>query len=403
MSSETFIPAKVQEMTETPSPASTRPEPARPQWGLSRFWWAVLTFWIVISLAAGLETALLQAVTREEAFLSILSRLAPWLFMTALIIPLSSKYALDRVNWRRSLWVYLAAFAASLGVVALFTYFGPPPLVLAGQKSANLAKLAIDPRTQIFVILTRLTYQVPTFWGLVAVAQAVRFYEREDARKLHEAELRGQLTQARLQALQLQLNPHFLFNTLNSIASLVHDNPATAEQMIEALGELLRIATTTQRQQVTLREELHFLDLYLLIERIRFGDRLRIETDINESVLDDLVPVLILQPLAENAIKHGVETRVGPSVIQLGVHLAGAGHFLRLEVSNSGPVLNTPLGKNQERIGLTNTRDRLLTMFGSQASFELHPREQGGFVARLLIPRAAAATQAGRPQPEATV
>jgi LytS/YehU family sensor histidine kinase len=120
-------------------------------------------------------------------------------------------------------------------------------------------------------------------------------------------------------------------------------------------------------------------------------------------VLDELVPVLILQPLAENAIKHGVETRVGPSVIQLGVHLAGAGHFLRLEVSNSGPVLNTPLGKNQERIGLTNTRDRLLTMFGSQASFELHPREQGGFVARLLIPRAAAATQAGRPQPEVTV
>jgi sensor histidine kinase YesM len=250
-------------------------------------------------------------------------------------------------------------------------------------------------------MLTRLTYQVPTFWGLVAVAQAVRFYEREDSRKLQEAELRAELTQARLQALQLQINPHFLFNTLNSIASLVHDHPAIAEQMIEALGELLRIATTTQRQQVTMREELHFLDQYLLIERIRFGDRLRIKTDIHEAVLDDLVPVLILQPLVENAIKHGVETQEGPSDIQVGVHSAGAGYFLRLEVSNSGPVLTAPYGKIRERIGLSNTRDRLLTMFGSQASVELHPREEGGFVARLLIPRAAAA-QASRPQPEVT-
>ena len=391
MNSEPSLNAGRQAMGGFPNPAGTRLKPERPRWGLSRFWWAVLTFWLVVSLAAGLETTLLQTVSREEALLEIVSRLAPWLFMTGLIIPISSKYTLDRANWRRSIWIYLAAFAASLGVVALFTYFGPPPPLLRSHTPASFARFSGDSRSLAFFILTRLTYQVPTFWGLVAVAHAVRFYEREDTRELREAELRAQLIQARLQALQSQLNPHFLFNTLNSIASLVQDNPATAERMIEALGDLLRAATTTHRQQATLREELHFLDQYLLIERIRFGDRLRIEMEINEAVLGELVPVLILQPLVENAIKHGVETHVGPSLIRIAVQSAGAGNFLRLEVSNSGPVLNPPAGSLKERVGLSNTRARLQTMFGQQATLELHPRPEGGFVARMLIPRPAAA------------
>jgi sensor histidine kinase YesM len=201
--------------------------------------------------------------------------------------------------------------------------------------------------------------------------------------------------------LQLQLNPHFLFNTLNSIASLVQDNPATAEQMIEALGDLLRVATSTQRQRVAMREELHFLDQYLLIERIRFGDRLRIETEVNETVLNDPVPVLILQPLVENAIKHGVEKQLGPSFIRIAVQPAGGGYFLRLEVSNSGAASPAHGGKIEERIGLSNTRARLQAMFGSQASLELHPQPQGGFVARMLIPRPNAGAPAARPEPEA--
>jgi hypothetical protein len=320
-----------------------------------------------------------------------------------LIIRISGKYTLDRANWRRAIWVYLAAFVLSLGVVAVFTYFGPPPLSLASRSPAGLAQFAGDSRSMTFFVLTRMTYQTPTFWGLVAVAHAMRFHEREHSRKLGQAEMATQLVQARLQALQSQLNPHFLFNTLNSIASLVQDNPATAEQMIEALGDLLRVATTTHRQQVTVREELHFLDQYLLIERIRFGDRLRIETEINAAVLEEVVPVLILQPLVENAIKHGVETQAGPSVIRIAVQSAGAGYFLRLEVSNSGPVLPPPGGRIKERVGLSNTRARLQAMFGEQASLELHPRQQGGFLARVLIPRVAAAPDATRPQLETAV
>jgi sensor histidine kinase YesM len=202
------------------------------------------------------------------------------------------------------------------------------------------------------------------------------------------------LVQARLHALQLQLNPHFLFNTLNSIASLVHDQPDIAEQMIEALGDLLRVATGTERQKITVRDELHFLDQYLLIQRIRFGDRLRTETYIDEAMLEDLVPMLILQPLAENAIKHSIETHMGASVIQIAVQAAGGGHFLRLEIINSGSAAASVGRKIEERIGLSNTRARIQAMFGEQASLELHPRPEGGFIARILIPR-----PAGSPPP----
>lgn len=377
---------------------SARRKPARGIWGLSKFWWAVLTFWIVVSLAAGLETALFQIGSGKDALLEILSRLVPWLFMTGLIVRISLTHTLDRLNWKRSIWIYMAAFFVSMGVVALFTYMGPPPALLAGQQPVEIARIVSDPRSTTFRIFMRMTYQIPTFWGLVAVAHAVRFYEREDFRKLREAELRTQLVQARLQALQLQLNPHFLFNTLNSIASLVQDNPAAAEQMIEALGDLLRIATSTHRQQVTVREELHFLDQYLLIERIRFGDQLRIETHISEAMLEDSVPVLILQPLVENAIKHGVGVQTGSSVIEISVQPAGDGHFLRLEVSNSGPVSKPPSGKIEERIGLSNTRGRLQAMFGPKASLELHPRPEGGFVARVLIPRPMGLPSQAQPQ-----
>ena len=376
-----------------------RPNAPRKIWGLSRLWWAILTFWIVVAFATGLETTVLATGTPREVIQVVLGRLGPWLFMTGLIIRLSTKYTLDAANWRRVIWVYLGAFVISMGMVALFSYFGPPPLLLGRRGADGLGVFANDPRSLTFLILTRMTLQAPTFLGLVAVAHAVRFYERDDARKLEEAELRAQLVQARLQALQLQLNPHFLFNTLNSIASLVQDNPATAESMIEALGELLRVTTSTRQQKVTVREELHFLDQYLLIQHMRFGERLMIEKQVDPAVLEDQVPVLILQPLVENAIKHGVQIRAEASRIKISVQPVGEGHFLRLEITNSGPVLNWAGVKIEERIGLSNTRARLQAMFGQEASLELYRRQQGGFVARILIPRSATAPLAA-PQSE---
>ncbi len=382
------LPVTATPLPETKPPAGAAGKPTNYDWGMSRFWWLVMLLWLVVSLASVLEIILLRTVSPGMALTEGMGRLIPWLVMSALIIGVSSKFPLDQANWKSSIWIYFAAFILSLAVVAAFAYFGPPPPLFSGQISTGILPWSQHSRSMLFLVLSRCTLQVPTFWGLVAVAQAIHLYERGNLRELREAELQSRLAEARLHALQLQLNPHFLFNTLNSVASLVHDEPATAEKMIEALSELLRLALgATGRQRVTLREELHFLDHYLLIEHIRFGNRLRVEIAINEAVLDDLVPALILQPLVENAVKHGVETQLAPGVVRIAAQAAGAGNFLRLEVSNNGPAFPSAAGRIEERVGLGNTRARLREMFGAEASLELHTVPAGGFIARILVPR----------------
>ena len=192
----------------------------------------------------------------------------------------------------------------------------------------------------------------------------------------------------------MQLNPHFLFNTLNSIASLVHEQPQ-AEEMIEALSDLLRLTlNASDRQEVTLREELHFLERYLLIEQIRFGERLRVEKQIDVAALDALVPILILQPLAENAIKHGIESQIAPGVIRVAAEHAGKTLLLRVKDNGRG-LATPPKGLPKEGVGLSNTRSRLKELYGGRASLELTPGKAGGFSAEIQLPWRTASERRG--------
>ena len=166
------------------------------------------------------------------------------------------------------------------------------------------------------MILELSSFQLPTYLAVLGAAHALIFSRRAKDRERRETELVSRLTQARLQALRMQLNPHFLFNTLNSIASLVYDQPRAADEMIGSLSELLRLTlSASDRQEITLREELRFLDQYLFIEQTRFGERLRIEKNIEPAALDTMVPILLLQPIVENAVKHGIESQLAPGVI----------------------------------------------------------------------------------------
>jgi two-component system, LytTR family, sensor kinase len=197
--------------------------------------------------------------------------------------------------------------------------------------------------------------------------------------------LEASLAQARLQALRMQLNPHFLFNTLNSIASLVHEQPQ-AEEMIESLSDLLRLTlSASERHEVTLREELHFLERYLLIEQIRFGQRLRVEKQIDVSALEAVVPILILQPIVENAVRHGIEAQIAPGIIR--IIAEHAGDTLVLSVEDNGCGLSS-LSKDslKEGVGLSNTRSRLKELYGGGASLELQPGKTRGFTAQIQIP-----------------
>jgi signal transduction histidine kinase len=363
--------------------AAQAAKPSR--WRFPSFWWLVSAFWLFIALALALETSLLQSARIGQALVVALVRLAPWIFLTPLIVWVASVYTLGRSTWKRSLWVHLGVCALSLGIVGCFAYFSPPSPVVVRSDGAESGRLNREPREKAFVVLRRITYQLPIFWGLVGVAHALRFYEHSKAREQREAELESRLAQARLQALRMQLNPHFLFNTLNSIASLVHEQPQ-AEAMIEALSDLLRLTlTASDRAEVTLREELNLLDRYLLIEQTRFGDRLRVEKQVEVAALEAVVPILILQPLVENAVKHGIETRIAPGLICISVQRAG--EALGLEVSDNGRGLG-PVGeeKLQEGVGLSNTRSRLKELYNGRASLELHSGKTGGFSARIQIP-----------------
>ena len=375
-----------QEIAESwPGEAARGQAAARRRWGLSSFWWLVTAFWLFVALALVLEMSLLQSANIGRALLVALVRLVPWILLTPLVVWVSSVYTLERGTWRRSLWLHLGVCVVSLGVIGVFAYVSPRLPPVSRRDSSDLDRLRLEPRENTILVLRRITYALPVFWGLVGVAHALRFYERSKDRERREVDLQARLTQARLQALRMQLNPHFLFNTLNSIASLVHDEPQ-AEAMIEALSDLLRLTLQApERQEVTVREELHFLDRYLLIEQARFGDRLCVERQIDVAAWEAWVPILILQPLVENAVKHGIETQIAPGIIRLEV--VRAGDKLHLTVTDNGRALGpADAAQFKEGVGLSNTRARLKELYGDHAGLELHALPTGGLAAEIHLP-----------------
>lgn len=219
------------------------------------------------------------------------------------------------------------------------------------------------------------------------VALVVESFRRYRTGRERAERLERHLAEARLEALQMQLQPHFLFNTLNAIASLIHSNPAQADKMVSRLGDLLRAALNhSHLHEVTLAEELAFLQKYLDIEQVRFGDRLKVHFDIDDRARDVLVPNLILQPLVENAIRHGISQRPGPGRIEITARTGADETTVDLEVCDDGVGL---LASNQagSGVGLDNTRARLEQLYGNEAfRLELEPRKGGGVRAALTIP-----------------
>ena len=227
-----------------------------------------------------------------------------------------------------------------------------------------------------------ITASVVIFAYTVVAWYAVTNYREAKESRLESAELGALLQQAQLQALRSQLNPHFLFNTLHSIAELIHENPRHAEQMVLQLGELLRKSLETQALEVPLREELDFIRSYLAIEQTRLGDRLELVWKVDPAVLDARVPSLLLQPIVENAIRHGiaVSSRGG----RLEIAAARADDQLRLEVRDNGPGLKPGVDQTGNGIGLGHTRARLERLYGDRASFRL--TSDRGVLASIALP-----------------
>lgn len=246
---------------------------------------------------------------------------------------------------------------------------GSPP-------GANPAKLLI-------AAIKLAAYNLPVYGAVILAWHAMIYYNELRDRQVKAMQLESLLHQAQLQTLRSQLNPHFLFNALHSIAELVHANPKLAEQLLLRLGELLRqVLRSSSEQEVALAEELDFIKGYVEIERMRLGERLQVQWDIAPDTLPIKVPSLILQPLVENAILHGIAPVAQPG--SLTIRASRDDQSLHLQVRDTGPGLPEETKPHRLGIGLSNTRARLQRLYGSKQRFEL--RNDNGVVVDIQIP-----------------
>ena len=346
-------------------------------------WALVFLFWTLIGLSFASQFYLssykaARPVTWGQAVNWSLGDWYVWAAVSLPIVQLARRFRFDDVKWLRNVGIHLAASAVfSLGYMTLRAWVGQLQSLAVG-KPASFAE-TFNP-----LLVKTFHFNLLIYWVIVSVSHTFDYYRQVQERELRAAELEKRLAQARLQALQMQLNPHFLFNTLHAISSLMHKEVEAADRMITPLSDLLRYALeSTDAQEVPLRQELDFLERYLEIEQTRFGDRLAVRVDVAPDTLDALVPNLVLQPLVENAIRHGIEPRSQGGRIELRCRRENG--RLVLEVRDNGVGLS-PNGKLEEGVGLSNTRARLEQLYGEKHSFAFGEAPGGGLAVRLELP-----------------
>ena len=296
-----------------------------------------------------------------------------WLLATPLIWDAAIRFRLSRRGWPKHAAVLLAIglvvdvlHAVYRGLLHTVVY---PPRLLP-------ADFVLPPRWELmeFYALGNLFGDLWLFATVVAVAHLFHYYRRYEAREREWAT-------ARLEALEAQLQPHFLFNTLNSIATLMHEDVEAADEMITKLATLLRWTLDRGAFEIPLREEMEILGVYLDIQRTRFQDRLTAEIHVEPAAMGARVPRLILQPLVENAVRHGIGTSAGAGRIEVRGWRDGA--WLRLSVEDDGPGLKESAAAG---LGLANTRARLAQHYPDRHRFQVRNRAGGGVVAEIGLP-----------------
>ncbi|HEY0265028.1 MAG TPA: histidine kinase [Granulicella sp.] len=232
-----------------------------------------------------------------------------------------------------------------------------------------------------------LTYNMFTCWMLIGLVQGIYYYRDAREKELQSSQLQAQVATMRLDMLRLQLKPHFLFNTLHAISTLIDEDPAAAAEMLFRLSDLLRaVLENHQMQEISLREELKLVESHLAIERVRFGNRLNTEISVQPEFLDCAVPQFILQPLVENAIHHGIGKNAGTDKIEISA--SQDSDLLYLQVFNrNGHLIQSPADCLRSGIGLSNTKLRLETLYKEHGQIELHDHAPSGVKVSVSFPR----------------
>jgi two-component system LytT family sensor kinase len=311
-----------------------------------------------------------------------------WAAVTPFILWLSSWASASRDEGSRSVspWVRvplllllgigIAILVYTLLDAARFIVIDPP----VTRRGRGGGRSAFAPLREIGRF--RFLNQLLVYLAVLAAGFAREFFRRDQRRQQQAAQLQAQLAEARLDALRMQINPHFLFNTLHAVSALVERDPGGVRRMIARLSELLRYTIDSHAtDEVPLRDELAFLRRYIEIMEVRFQGKLRVAMNIDADTQGALVPNLILQPIVENALEHGVNRTAGEGQIEIAARREGT--RLVLSVRDNGPGLDA---QNASGVGLANTRARLEQLYGDRASLELADAEGGGVLAQIALP-----------------
>jgi len=326
------------------------------------------------------------SVGEPEYVTEDVTELAPfwafWAIHTPLVIILTRRFSFERSRLIKSLLIYISVGLSWAMLVQCLPLFLLP--ILQNFTSYNLRQFyRPDPQAWLSILVAN----VLLYWVILSSSLVFLYYQQYQNEIVKASKLDAQLSNARLQALKMQLHPHFLFNTLHSITALVLKNEnRDAVKMINRLSELLRFTLDNIETQVLrLEDEIEFTRRYLEIEGIRFHDRLAIEWDIDPQALNAQVPNLILQPLVENAMRHAVDSNSKTSRIQIVAHLQN--HQVLMEVRDDGKDLKKISAQNGAAgLGLKNTRERLSELYGDDCSFSLSRSENEWTIAQIVIP-----------------
>ena len=331
-----------------------------------------------------LSTLTPRGTTDVEVGRLFLLNAAYW-YVPAILTPtffrLAHYFRLDGARWLRALGVHLIA-ALGFSVVHCACMLAVRALLVDSLGKPPMIPWAFYVQRHY---LSNLDWTLMVYSTIVGLSYALAYNRESQARAVKAAQLETRLAEARLRTLEAELHPHFLFNTLHAISTLVHTNPDSADRMISRLSDLLRLTfDRSGAPRVSLQEELEFLQKYLEIEQTRFHDRLSVRFDIDPETLDAEVPRLILQPLVENAIKHGVSPKPGNGLVQISSRRKQ--DTLWIEISDNGVGLSAGArARLHTGVGLSNTRDRLECLYGARQRVEFSD-DATGLAVRLEIP-----------------
>ena len=299
-----------------------------------------------------------------------------WAFLLPAVYRFCARWPLTGGGARRNAWRHAAAAVAAPAVHTLLVFI--PTALLRGWTADGVPPWVAFQ----LVFANAAAADVAHFALLVAGCHAVIAARGAAERELRAARLEARLAQAELHALRAQLEPHFLFNTLNAVAASLRDDPEAAETMLERLGGLLRLVLQGRgEQEVTLGSEIDFVRRYLDIHQARFGGRLRVTWSVDPELEHAYVPALLLQPLAENAVRHGVAARPGAGWIEVAAEHDGARLRLRVRDDGAGPAAAWADG-----VGLANTRARLAQLYGAGQRLTVAPRQPAGTEVEVTLP-----------------